>query len=76
MTTADNIALNIADQVWLQNQTTQLKLQMLRELRQEKLTIASRQSQNPAVGDLQLRLLLREASVLEEVLNLIIGVNS
>lgn len=71
MTPAENTAYQ-PDQFWLQQQPTLRMLAELERLHQEKLTQASRAARNTlTVSDVDLRLMLREASVLEEVINVI-----
>lgn len=60
---------SIVDELWLNQSSTQQMLARLNQLRQEKLTTASRAAANPSINDLMLRLLLREASVIEEIIN-------
>lgn len=56
---------------WLIQQDTQIVLTKLKNLHRQKLVTASRQAQSPSLSDVNLRLLLREASVVEEIYKLI-----
>jgi hypothetical protein len=58
---------------WLQQQETLKLIQELKMLQLEKLTIASQAAANPQTSDVALRLLLREASVIGEIIMVING---